>query len=90
MHLTLQIVGKTLFNADVGDDADRIGAALNTMVELFNFLLLPFSEWLEKLPLPHSMRFNKARQDAGRDHLWNYRRTPAIGQGRGRPAVDAA
>jgi len=61
--LTLQIVGKTLFNADVVDDADKIGAALNTMVELFNFLLLPFSEWLEKLPLPHSVRFKRARRD---------------------------
>ena len=62
IYLTLQIVGKTLFNADVGSDADKIGAALNTMVELFNFLLLPFSEWLEKLPLPHSRKFHKARK----------------------------
>jgi cytochrome P450 len=62
IYLTLQIVGKTLFNAEVGDDADRIGKALNTMVELFNFLLLPFSEWLENLPLPHSIRFKKARK----------------------------
>jgi len=62
IFLTLQIVGKTLFNADVGTDADRIGGALNTMVELFNFLLLPFSEWLEKLPLPHSRKFDKARK----------------------------
>ena len=62
IYLTLQIVGKTLFNAEVGSDADRIGAALNTMVELFNFLLLPFSEWLEKLPLPHSIRFKRARK----------------------------
>jgi cytochrome P450 len=63
INLTLQIVGKTLFNAEVSDDAEKIGAALNTMVELFNFLLLPFSEWLEKLPLPHARRFNKARRD---------------------------
>jgi cytochrome P450 len=63
VNLTLRIVGKTLFNADVVDDADKIGAALNTMVELFNFLLLPFSEWLEKLPLPHSKRFHRARKD---------------------------
>ena len=62
MHLTLQIVGKTLFNADVGNDADRIGKAMTTMVELFNFLLLPFSEWLEKLPFPQSIRFKRARR----------------------------
>lgn len=62
MHLTLQIVAKTLFSAEVEDDADEIGAAMTTMVELFNFLLLPFSEWLEKLPLPHSIRFKGAKK----------------------------
>lgn len=66
MLLTLQIVGKTLFNAEVGDDASEIGAAMTTMVELFNFLLLPFSEWLEKLPLPHSIRFKRARRTLDR------------------------
>ena len=66
MHLTLDIVGKTLFNADVGDDANEIGKAMTTMVELFNFLLLPFSEYLEKLPLPHSRRFKKARKTLDR------------------------
>jgi cytochrome P450 len=62
MRLTLQIVGKTLFNADISDDADEIGAAMTTLVGLFNFLLLPFSEWLEKLPLPQSRRFKLARK----------------------------
>ena len=62
MHLTLQIVGKTLFNAEVADDADRVGRAMTTLVELFNFLLLPFSEWLEKLPFPQSIRFKRARK----------------------------
>ena len=66
MHLTLQIVGKTLFNTDVGDDATEIGAAMTTMVELFNFLLLPFSEYLEKLPLPQSRRFKRARTSLDR------------------------
>ena len=62
MHLTLEIVGKTLFNTEVGDEANQIGAAMTTLVELFNFLLLPFSEYLEKLPLPHSIRFKRARK----------------------------
>lgn len=61
MHLTLQIVGKTLFSANVEDDADDIGRAMTTFSDLFNFLLLPFSEWLQKLPLPHTRRFNRAR-----------------------------
>ncbi|HEV7698942.1 MAG TPA: cytochrome P450 [Pyrinomonadaceae bacterium] len=62
MHLTLRIVAKTLFNAEVGHDADAIGEAMTTLVDLFNYLMLPFSEWLEKLPLPHSIRFKRARR----------------------------
>ncbi len=61
MHLTLQIVAKTLFSSNVEDDADEIGASMTTMVELFNYLLLPFSEWLQKLPLPQSKRFKNAK-----------------------------
>ena len=61
MRLTLQIVGKTLFGADVEDDADKVGRAMTTIVELFNFLLLPFSDWLRNLPLPQSKRFRNAR-----------------------------
>jgi len=61
MQLTLQIVAKTLFSADVSGDADEIGAAMTSMVKLFNYLLLPFSEWLEKLPLPQSKRFARAK-----------------------------
>ena len=61
MYLTLRIVGRTLFSADVTDEADEVGRAMTTVTELFNFLLLPFSELLEKLPIPHSRRFHKAR-----------------------------
>jgi cytochrome P450 len=61
MRLTLAIVGKTLFNADVESDADDIGGALSEIMELFNMLLLPYSEYLEKLPLPHTRRFERAR-----------------------------
>ncbi len=62
MHLTLQIVGKTLFNANVENDADEIGNAMSSILKLFNYLLLPYSEWLEKLPLPQSKRFRNARE----------------------------
>ncbi len=61
MHLTLQIVGKTLFGANVEDDADVVGNAMTTVSKLFDFLLLPYSEWLQHLPLPHTRRFNRAR-----------------------------
>ncbi|HEX8472632.1 MAG TPA: cytochrome P450 [Pyrinomonadaceae bacterium] len=61
MRLTLSIVGKTLFDADVEQDAGEVGAAMNEVMELFNLLLLPYSEFLEKLPLPQTRRFQRAR-----------------------------
>jgi cytochrome P450 len=61
MRLTLQIVGKTLFSADVENEADEVGTAMTTIVQLFNFLLLPFSDWLRNLPLPQSKRFRHAK-----------------------------
>jgi len=60
-RLTLSIVGKTLFDADVGRDADEVGAALTEVMNLFSYLMLPFSELLEKLPLPPQRRFQRAR-----------------------------
>ena len=61
MHLTLAIVGKTLFDADVESDAGEVGEALSEVMEMFNLLLLPYSELLEKLPLPAARRFGRAR-----------------------------
>ena len=61
MRLTLAIVAKTLFDADVDAEAAEIGEALTTAFESFNFGVLPFTELLEKLPLPHVRRFNAAR-----------------------------
>lgn len=62
MRLTLQIVAKTLFSADVTEEADEVGKAMTQLVEMFNYLLLPFSEWLEKLPLPYTRRLTLARE----------------------------
>lgn len=61
MRLTLQIVGKTLFSANVEDDADEVGKSMTDLVELFDYLMLPFAQLLAKLPLPHSKRFHKAK-----------------------------
>ncbi len=62
MRLTLNIVGKTLFNANVEKDAAQVGAAMSTIVSMFNFMLLPFSELLEKLPLPQVRKLKNARR----------------------------
>ena len=61
MRLTLAIVGKTLFDADVESEADEIGAAMNAVMDLFNALTIPFFELLEKLPTPQMRRFKHAR-----------------------------
>ena len=60
-RLTLAVVAKTLFNADVTSEADNIGAALTQVMILFDLVVMPFSEWIEKLPLPSIRRFYKAR-----------------------------
>ncbi len=66
MRLTLGIVGKTLFDADVEHEAQEIGEALATLMGTFDKIFLPFSEFLEKLPLPQTRRIAQsiARLDA--------------------------
>ena len=61
MRLTLAVVGKTLFSADVEAEAPEIGDALTTVLKMFRMLMMPFSEYIEKLPLPSLRRFDKAR-----------------------------
>jgi cytochrome P450 len=61
MRLTLAIVAKALFDADVTREAEAIGQALTTTMEWWRQLMLPFSELLEKLPLPSIRRFKEAR-----------------------------
>jgi cytochrome P450 len=60
-HLTLSIVAKTLFSADLESEASEIGAAMTTVLQMFRLLLMPFSEYFDKLPLPSVRRFEKAR-----------------------------
>ncbi len=61
MRLTLAIVAKTLFSAEIESEASDIGGAMTTILKMFRMLMMPFSEYLEKLPLPSNRRFEKAR-----------------------------
>jgi len=61
MRLTLSIVGKTLFDADVESESGEVGEAMNVVMELFDTLTMPFFEFLSKLPLPQLRRFDNAR-----------------------------
>ena len=59
---TLAVVGKTLFDADIEHDAPEIGSALSSAIAFFNVTVLPFGEYLMKLPLPAARRFRRGRE----------------------------
>ncbi len=61
MRLTLAIVAKTLFNSDVEAEAPEIGRALTDVLYLFRMVMMPFSELLERLPVPSTRRFQRAK-----------------------------
>src|SRR5205807_8152673 len=50
------------FDTDVKRDSQEIASALNTFMHLFKFAVLPFSEYLEKLPIPPVLRMKRARE----------------------------
>jgi len=60
MRLTLSVVAKTLFDADVEGEADDIGASLTQLIDLFPLLMNPMSTWLQKVPIPSTLRFRAA------------------------------
>ena len=61
MRLTLAIVARTLFDADIESRADSVGEALTAVLESFWLTLLPFSELVEALPLRALKRSAGAR-----------------------------
>jgi cytochrome P450 len=60
-RLTLSIVGKTLFDADVESQAAEVGEALTGVMATFWMTMLPFSDLLEHLPVPKLRRGRAAR-----------------------------
>ncbi|MDP8956449.1 MAG: cytochrome P450 [Actinomycetota bacterium] len=64
MRLTLSIVGKCLFDTDIGDSAARrIRDALTAALDLFGkFQSFPFTDLLMRLPIPARRRFFEARE----------------------------
>lgn len=80
MHqVTLAIVCKTLFGAEISKESQEIGAALTSIVELFRrFYLstLPLASLRQQLPLPSNLRFKRAtaRLDATVDRIIQERR----------------
>ena len=60
-RLTLEIVGKTLFDADVADQAEEVRGALSDVLEVFPLMVTPFGELFDRLPFGPAQRFLKAR-----------------------------
>jgi cytochrome P450 len=63
MHLTLNIVARTLFATDLRDEVYELAAAINRIMGLYNLLvMLPAAEWLVHLRPPGLAAFVKARK----------------------------
>lgn len=63
MHLTLNIVARTLFATDLGAEVYELAAAINRIMGLYNFLvMLPAAEWLVHLRPPGLAAFVRARR----------------------------
>jgi cytochrome P450 len=63
MHLTLKIVARTLFAADLQNEVHELADAINRIMGLYNFLvMLPAAEWLVHLRPPGLAAFVKARK----------------------------
>ena len=62
MRLTLAIVAKTLFDADVESEAGEIGQALTEVLKMFETFSSPLTDILDKLPTPANRRIARARE----------------------------
>jgi cytochrome P450 len=62
-RLTLAIVGRTLFDTDVeAEEAIDVGVALTDVLAQFNRVFSPFLPITERLPLPSTRRFARAKE----------------------------
>jgi cytochrome P450 len=59
--LTLAIVGKTLFDADVERETSDVVNAITEAFSLFPLTMVPFSEFLEKVPFSPVRKVHRAR-----------------------------
>jgi len=83
MSLTLAIAGETLFGARVEHEATEIAEALEIAMSMFRRMTMPFSELLDRLPLPANRRFAvaRARLDATVHRMIAERRASGVDTG---------
>jgi cytochrome P450 len=61
MHVTSEIISKAVLGSDINAEEDDVGVALQTCMEYFNRLQMPFGELIEKIPI---LPINKGYQSA--------------------------
>lgn len=61
-HLSLAIVGKTLFDADVEHEAKDVGEALIVCLAMINQFWYPMAGVLKYAPFPSNIRFARAKR----------------------------
>jgi cytochrome P450 len=59
-NITLLIIARSLFGTDLEAETGKIGEAVTTAMEMWPRLALPFSELLDKLPIPSNVRLKRA------------------------------
>jgi cytochrome P450 len=63
MHLTLNVVARTLFATNLREEVYELAAAINRIMGLYNFLvMLPAAEWLVHFRPPGLAAFVRARE----------------------------
>jgi cytochrome P450 len=84
MSLSLEIIARTLFNTEVTDDIRRINEEVNTIMDLYNFLVVfPRLESFLHLPIPGVIKFRRSRNrlDAVVNRLIREHRDAGIDKG---------
>ncbi|GGG85086.1 cytochrome P450 [Edaphobacter dinghuensis] len=84
MSLSLEIIARTLFNTEVTDDVRRINEEVNTIMDLYNFLVVfPRLESFLHLPIPGVIKFRRSRSrlDAVVNRLIREHRAAGIDKG---------
>ncbi len=61
MHLTLAIVGRTLFDTETEAEAEQVREALSETMKGYTRAMLPFAEFLDRLPLRRNRHYLRAR-----------------------------
>ena len=86
MELSLEIVARTLFDTEVTDDIRRINDEVNTIMDLYNFIVaFPRIELFMHLPIPGIMKFRKLQSAPRRRRRPPHPRTQRAATAAGKP-----